>query len=321
MPPDKQDERLIIGVDGGGTKTEAVLASVAPDGSAMILGKGRGGPSNMRLAGKRQALESLDTAVRSATADVLHNGIQADIAVLALAGSDFSDVQAEIRHWARDCGLCKRVEIISDADPVMAAGTPDRWGVALVVGTGSIAIGVDRKGRSITRGGWGHWYGDRGSGYDLGCRALGAVSKAEDGMGPETTLTGMMLEHFKLENPRLIIQELYAGGNVRSQIAAAAPVVMEAAAAGDVVAVEIVEKCAAHLVRLVTAVTCDLEFDRPYPLALAGGVICRHPEYEARLEAGLRALDPPPGPVNLVPEPVLGCFRIGRELLDKKPAP
>jgi N-acetylglucosamine kinase-like BadF-type ATPase len=316
MSTESRKERLIIGVDGGGTKTEAVLAAVGPGGSAKVLGKGRGGPSNMRLAGKRQALESLDTAVRTATADVLKDGVQADIAVLALAGSDFSDVKAEIRRWASECGLCRRVEIISDADPVMAAGTPDRWGVALVVGTGSVAIGVDRKGRSITRGGWGHWYGDHGSGYDLGARALSAVSEAEDGMGPETVLTARMLDHFGLENPRLIIQALYAGGNVRAQIAAASPVVMEAAAAGDIVAVRIVEQCAAELVRLVTAVTCDLEFEAPYPLALAGGAICRNPSYRARLEKGLHAVNPAPGPITLVPEPVMGCFRIGYELLE-----
>ena len=309
-------ERLIIGVDGGGTKTEAVLASVRPDGGITVLGKGFGGPSNMRLAGKRQALESLDTAVRAASADVLQDGTKADIAVLALAGSDFSDVQAEIRKWAGECGLCKRVEIISDADPVMAAGTPDHWGVALVVGTGSIAIGVDRNGRSITRGGWGHWYGDRGSGYDLGCRALGAVSEAEDGMGAETALTQMMLGHFSLENPRLIIQELYASGNVRARIAAASTVVLDAARDGDIVASRIVEQCAGELVRLVTAVTCDLEFSDEYPLALAGGVICRNPDFRGLLESGLRAINPAPGSIQLVPEPVMGCFRIGREFLD-----
>lgn len=309
-------ERLVIGVDGGGTKTEAVLASVAPDGSVTVLGTGYGGPSNMRLAGKRQALESLDSAVRTAAADAMGEGLQADIAVLALAGSDFSDVKAEIRQWAARCGLCRQVEIISDADPVMAAGTPDGWGVALVVGTGSIAIGVDREGRSITRGGWGHWYGDKGSGYDLGCRALAAVSEAQDGMGPETLLTEQMLEHFQLENPRLIIQKLYYAGNVRSRIAQSAPVVLDAATAGDIVAIRIVEGCVGELVRLVTAVTCDLEFSDAYPLALAGGVICKSDTYRERLKIGLRAINPKPGAVTTVPQPVLGAVRIGQKLLN-----
>lgn len=310
--------RLIIGVDGGGTKTDALLASIDGDGAVTILGRGRGGPSNMRLCGKEETLASLDTAVRAATEGHLAPGNPADIAVLGLAGSEFSDVQEEIHRWIDACGICRQVKIVNDADPVLAAGTPDRWGVALVVGTGSIAIGVDQSGRRLARGGWGHWYGDRGSGYDLGCRALGAVSEAEDGMGPETELTARMLDHFGLENPRLIIQKLYAAGNVRARIAATAPVVLATADAGDIVAWRIVKDCAAELVRLVSAVTCDLGFENDYPLALAGGVICRHEGYRSRLEAGLRAIEPRPNPVTPVPEPVLGCIRIGRDCLQEQ---
>ena len=316
MNPGQKKAPLIIGVDGGGTKTEAVLATVDADGGTTLLGRGLSGPSNMRLAGRKQTLASLDEAIKLAVANHLPEGRKADIAILALAGSDFSDVRHEIRQWAAQRDLFDRLEIINDADPVMAAGTPDRWGVALVVGTGSVAIGVDREGRSITRGGWGHWYGDKGSGYDLGCQALAAVSEAQDGMGPETALTGLLLKHFGLENPRLIIQKLYSGGNVRSHIAAAAPVVLDAAELGDIVAMRIAERCIGELVRLVTAVTCDLEFSEAYPLALAGGVICKHPGYRAALEASLNTTNPSPGPVATVPQPVLGAIRIGRDSLE-----
>jgi len=309
--------RLVIGVDGGGTKTSAVLAELDAAGEPVILARGESGPSNMRLAGRRQALASLDEATAPARAVLESREAAADIAVLALAGSGYDDVQAAIRDWAGRACLCRRLEIVSDAAPVLAAGTPERWGVALVVGTGSVAIGIGRDGRMITRGGWGHWYGDKGSGYDLGCRALAAVSEAEDGMGPETALRERLLTHFGLEEPRLIIQKLYAGGNVRARIASAAPVVLDAADAGDIVAARIVHACVGELLRLVTAVTCDLEFEDAYPLALAGGVICGNGGYRARLEKGLQAINPAPGRVRPVPEPVLGCLRIGRSLLEQ----
>jgi len=315
MRTDPINGPLIVGVDGGGTKTQAVLATVVNDDEFRILGEGLSGPSNMRLTGREQTLASLDEAINEAIEGNLPEGRQIDICVLALAGSDFTDVRHEIRQWADHRGVFKRVDITNDADPVLAAGTPDGWGVALVVGTGSVAIGVDEQGRSITRGGWGHWYGDKGSGYDLGCQALAAVSEAQDGMGAETLLTERMLEYFGLENPRLIIQKLYSGGNVRAHIAAAAPVVLQAAEEGDVVALRIVNRCIGELVRLVTAVTCDLGFGKTYPLALAGGVICKHEGYRAGLEDSLGAINPTPGPVTLVPEPVMGTIRIGRDSL------
>jgi N-acetylglucosamine kinase-like BadF-type ATPase len=310
-----QADHLIIGVDGGGTKTDAVLAAATADGRFEILGRGRSGASNMRLAGRSEALSSLGEAIGEAARGVLGEGRSADIAVLGLAGSEFPDIQDEIRAWAKRSGLCRRIEILNDAEPVLAAGTPERWGVALVVGTGSIAIGQLPSGKRIIKGGWGHWYGDHGSGYDLGARALGAVSEAEDGMGPETELSVRLLEHFKLQNPRMIIQKLYASGNVRARIAATAPVVLAAAEAGDIVAHRIAERCAGELVRLVTAVTCDLEIEQTYPLALAGGVICRHNAYRARLESSLRAVNPSPGPITPVPEPVMGCLKIGLDYL------
>lgn len=308
--------RLILGVDGGGTKTEAMLAELDRDGRTTIIGQGVSGASNMRLAGRRQALASLDEAVSSAL-----GGRVADVAVLALAGSTFADVQETIRDWVQETAVCRQLEITSDVAPVLTAGTPDGWGVALVVGTGSVAIGVGPDGNWITKGGWGHWYGDKGSGYDLGRQALAAISEAEDGMGPETTLSEAMREYFGLENPRLIIQELYRRGNVRAQVAAAAPVVLKAAGEGDIVAIRIVEAAVGELVRLVTAVTCDLELDRPYPLALAGGVVCRHTGYRERLVTGLKAINPPPGPVAPVPQPVTGCIRIGQALLEGEPPP
>ena len=314
------EKRWIIGVDGGGTKTEAVLAAMDSDGQVTMVGHGISGPSNMRLAGRKQALASLDEAIAAATGGPTGK-IVADVAVLALAGSTFADVQEEIRNWATRRGIARNIEITSDAAPVMAAGTPEGWGVALVVGTGSVAIGVGSDGRWITRGGWGHWYGDKGSGYDLGRQALAAISEAEDGMGPETVLSNAIREYFQLENPRLIIQELYRRGNVRAQVAAAAPVVLAAASEGDIVAIRIVENAIGELMRLVTAVTCDLDLHDPYPLALAGGIVCRNKAYRDRLVTGLEATTPPPGPVTPVPQPVTGCIRIGQALLEGHPPP
>ena len=59
---DSQDQpRLLLGVDGGGSKTAALVASLDDSGQLHVLGRGRGGPSNFDSAGKQQSL-----ALRSA---------------------------------------------------------------------------------------------------------------------------------------------------------------------------------------------------------------------------------------------------------------
>ena len=111
--------RFILGVDGGGSKTAALVAVLEESGQLSILGRGKGGPSNLRLAGKTLSLASLDQAVDEALADANVPGRKLDYAVLALAGSGSPDVQRDISNWAEQRKLCPRVEIIPDVEPVL----------------------------------------------------------------------------------------------------------------------------------------------------------------------------------------------------------
>ena len=101
---------------------------------------------------------------------------------------------AMFRTGRNNVSFATHVEIIPDVEPVLAEGTDNGRGVALIVGTGSVAIGIDQDGNSVTKGGWGHWFGDKGSGFYLGYKALAAVAEASDEIGPETVLSDMVLE-------------------------------------------------------------------------------------------------------------------------------
>jgi len=172
------NRQLILGVDGGGSKTAARIATVgaAPGLDITVIGEGFGGPSNVRAVGEAHAEINLDVAIDAALRDAGTADTEIDYAVLGLAGSSLPDVQSFIANWAERRGLAKQVDIVHDADPVLAVAAPDGRGIALIVGTGSVAIGADGSGERSITGGWGHWFGDTGSGYDLGRRALAAVA-------------------------------------------------------------------------------------------------------------------------------------------------
>ncbi len=312
--------RLVLGVDGGGSKTLALVASLDETGAMNILGRGRGGPSNLRLAGKQRSLKSLDEAVNSAFEAAGSDRRTLDYAILALAGSTSPDVQNDIRTWAGQRRLSKQLEIVHDAQPVLAHGTPHGWGIALIVGTGSVAVGLDSAGHSVTKGGWGHWFGDKGSGFYLGDQALAAVAEASDEMGPQTILSEMVLEQLHTKDPRGILKEVSSGGDTRRAVAALAPVVLEAATRKDPVALRIVSGAVDETVKLIAAVSKALKFGQPFPLALAGGVVCNSPFFLEKLKHRLGKLQPPPGLITLVDEPVLGCLAMARTKLSA-PAP
>ena len=308
-------------MDGGGSKTAALVASLDEKGELRILGEGKGGPSNLRLAGKEQSLQSLNIAIDEAIENAGVNGQTLDYAILALAGSGSPDVQRDVSNWAKERKLSPHVDIVPDVDPVLAHVMDSGRGIALIVGTGSVAIGIDVDGNSVTKGGWGHWFGDKGSGYYLGYKALAAVAEASDEIGPETVLSEMVLEKLGTTDPRSMLQEVTASGDTRREVAALAPVVLHAAADNDRVALRIMNDAIDEAAKLVSAVAKGLAFERPYPLALAGGVACRNQCFRDGLLSALDKLQPPPETIVVVDEPVMGCLTIARQKLNSKGQP
>jgi N-acetylmuramic acid 6-phosphate etherase len=316
--------RYLLGVDGGGTKTVALIAALDEGGQITVLGRGKGGPSNLRLSGKEQSLNSLDEAINEARIEAGLPEAGQVCAVMALAGSTSPDVQQDICNWAKTHKYITQLEIVHDALPVLATGTADGQGIALIVGTGSVAVGVDINGKTVTKGGWGHWFGDKGSGFHLGYRALAAVAEASDEIGPETLLSELVLEVLGTADARSILKEVSAGDDTRRAVAALAPVVLDAAARNDKVAMKIVQGAVTEAVKLVAAVAKALSFEGSYPLALAGGVVCRSELFRNELMSCLNKMPCPPNEVTLVNEPVSGCLKMARAKLmesDQAPTP
>lgn len=306
------NHQLLLGIDGGGSKTTALVASLDNYGEIIVLGRGQGGPSNFLSAGTGISLESLNQALNAALAEAEVKSEEIACSVLALAGSSSADVQDAISAWAISRSLCSNLEIVHDILPVLISGTDEGCGVALIVGTGSVAMGTNLDGRSILKGGWGHLFGDKGSGFGLGHKALAAIVDAADEIGPRTLLSGLVLKKLGIDNPRDIIKEITSYGDVQRDVAALAPVVLEAASLGDKVACGIVSEVITKIVQLVSAVAENLAFTDPYPLALAGGVVCHSQPFRQQLIAGLEQLQPQPARITVVNEPVIGCLEIAR---------
>lgn len=309
--------RLILGIDGGGSKTAVRIAAVESDGELRVLGEGYGGPSNVRAVGRAHAEINLNVAVDAAHRMAGTAEETIDYAVLGLAGSSLPDVRSFIDNWAELRALANTVDIVHDADPVLAVGAPNGSGIALIVGTGSVAIGSDGSGRRSVAGGWGHWFGDTGSGFDLGRRALAAVADAADGVGPETLLVERILQQLQTDNPREILMQLGRSADMSREIASLAPILLRAAEDGDEVAREIVTAAAKGTAQLVRATADKLGFDCDVPLAIAGGIVCSNTMYRETLLEMLRALGIEPGSVTVVYEPVEGSLLMARERLLK----
>src|SRR5207237_4016708 len=140
----------------------------------------------------------------------------------------------------------------------LVAGAGNEPGIVVIAGTGSIVYGRNAQHVAARAGGWGHILGDEGSGYWIGREALAAVMRADDGRGPETRLTGDVLEHFNITSTSQLPRIVYDRELPRMSVAALGPIVQQAREQGDVVAMRILEHAADELVLAARSVATRL---------------------------------------------------------------
>jgi N-acetylglucosamine kinase-like BadF-type ATPase len=303
-----QNSTLVLGIDGGGSKTRAVIG----DASGVVLGVGVAGSSNYQSVGFAAASTALLLAVDAAFAAA---GIARAAPIVAaccgLAGIDRPEDRVLWERWAEEQRLAERVTWVNDAELVLAGGTPDGWGLALICGTGSICYGRALDRRTARAGGWGYLLGDEGSGYDLGLQALHWATQTADGRADAHMLLRSILETWQLSEPEQLIGHVYRPETTRAEIARLSQTVLRLADAGDLHARQLLNNAAAELGRMVAAVARRLDFDNP-PLALGGGLIGA----SARLQDAVqRACGIPLQSVQHVGEPVQGALVIARRMI------
>ena len=264
----------VIGVDGGATKTEAVI--LAADGS--VLGRGFGGPANYQTVGVEAVGDALQTAMTAALAEANLRLDEIAATTWALAGVDRDEDRRRIEGLAARLMPNIPVQIEIDALAALVGGLGTRRGIVLIAGTGMIAFGADGQGTQTRAGGWGSRF-DHGSGYALGLAGLDAVVSAADGRKHPTHLTKHILTRLNLQEPADLITWLIDHGSV-SNIAALTPLVLDEAAAGDTAALEIALKGAAALADTVRAGAQRLGLaDSPFPLVFSGSLLIKNQFY------------------------------------------
>lgn len=303
---------LILGVDGGGTKTVAWLA--AKDQADELLGRGTAGPSNPRAVGFVAAQATIDAAINAAftAADLPRLTVAA--ACLALAGAGRPVEQERIATWASDARIAEKVRVTTDAEPILAAASPENYGVALICGTGSLGWGRNTAGAVARAGGWGYLLGDEGGAYWLSISGLRAALRAHDGRDRKTALLPAFLQQLHLAEPRELVDWVYDPANTPARIASLARTVFELAAT-DAVAAEIIAAGAMSLAQTIATVAHQLKFSRDsYPLALAGSVLLNQPTYRDQVVSYLGNHGSCPATIATVEEPVRGAIAIARKM-------
>lgn len=289
-----------LGIDGGGSKTLAIIV----DAQGNQQGQGLSGSSNYAAVGMDQAIAHIYGAVEAAIQGAgctlpLH------AAWLGLAGIDRQDDCEKLLPHLRS--LAERVHLTNDGELLLSA-LNGAVGIALIAGTGSIALVRNAQGNIKRAGGWGHILGDEGSGYDIGRHALQAATRAADGRGPHTMLLDLISQHWHLNSADGLIDKVYHDED-KASIAQLSTLVFMAARSKDSMARTIVEQAAHELaLAAITASAILNHRSEPLPIALGGGLLLHETDFREQV---LEAIGKhrPIGQVELVTQPALSAAR------------
>ena len=305
---------VVVAVDGGGSKTDAVALTL--DGR--VVGRAAGAGTSPHFIGVEAAVAQIDELVRKVASR--HPVAQANI---YLSGLDLpSEVQifataVTTVEWSND-----RTVVDNDLYALMRSGTSAADAVAVVCGTGINALGRRADGAVARFAALGTISGDWGGGTGLGESAIWHAARDADRRGPSTSLTAAVPGAFGLSSVAEVTEGIHLGSLVYGDLALLAPVVFEHADQGDAIAGQLVKRQGTEIA--IMAISCleRLELLRSeVPVVLGGGILAnRHERLWTALESELHARAPKAVITHVTASPIIGAALLALESAGADPA-
>jgi N-acetylglucosamine kinase-like BadF-type ATPase len=315
---------LFLGIDGGGSRTQACLG----DERGRILARAVAGPSNPLKVGiegaKKELLRAAREVLEKVSAPIAgdesplgagvagrRHGKPSLAAVCAgVAGVGRPELNRALSAWLRRAIPARHHLLVTDAEVALHAAAGTAPGMIVVAGSGSIAYARDARQRTLRAGGWGPSFDDPGSGYDVGRKAIRAALADFDGRGERTVLRKRICRAFQLtEITQIVPMKLDP-----QQVAGLFPLVSDAAREGDRVARRLCREAARDLAQLVLALYKRLGPRLTLPVVCAGGVFRSSPIVRRSFARYLHQRRPSAHIRLLQREPVEGALAMARKL-------
>lgn len=264
----KSKPKIFLGVDGGQSHTEAVVA----DEKGNILGRGTGGASNhAEQPGGRERLAnaiggSVGAALQTANLPPLE---KTDFASAHFGMTGGADYKEEI---IRQIVRAENLSVGHDAPTALFGATAGRPGIVVIAGTGSVVYGENDSGAAAKIGGLGFLFSDEGSGFWLATQIVRLAIKEQDGLLAPDGLERLVLEFFGREKIRDLTNDFYNAKISRDRLAKFAEAAHEAALNGNQTVADQIRFGADVLAESVASAARRLNFQEHFPVAGVGGM-------------------------------------------------
>ena len=276
--------KIYLGVDGGQSHTEAVIA----DECGVISGRGTGGASNHaeHPGGRKRLRDAILRSVGGALNDAETRG-RGD-AENSDKPIDFAELTASVNfasaHFGMTGGADFKEAIIGeivraehftvghDAPTALFGATAGTPGVVVIAGTGSVVYGENAAVETAQIGGLGYLFSDEGSGFWLALQTVRLAIKERDGLIAPDGLERLVLDFFGREKIRDVTNDYYFAKMSRDDLAKFARAASDAAAAGNVTIANQIRFGANVLAQSAASAARRLGLRESFPVAGVGGM-------------------------------------------------
>lgn len=255
------NRKYFLGVDGGGSKTTAVVF----DDCGNFVCKACGESINYYSVGLNNARTAMKNIIGKLTVKEYAYAVIGMSALNDRAGGEETD------RFCSEIIFAENIIMDSDLFVALEAMGADAECATVISGTGSMAVYRDKHGNISHAGGWGYILGDEGSGYSIGLAGIKAAIKSAENCGPETALLAECLKYFSTDNIYDLIDLYYEKTVSRKTTAAFARAVNECAENGDKTAECIIETEAKELANTALGLFNGKAAEE-FPVGLWGGV-------------------------------------------------
>jgi N-acetylglucosamine kinase-like BadF-type ATPase len=298
---------VVVAVDGGGSKTDAVAMTL--DGA--VVGRASGPGTSPHFIGVDAAVSQIDALVREVAGTLPISQVN-----IYLSGLDLpSEVQTFAAAIARVDWSDGATVVDNDLYALLRSGTSEPDAVAVVCGTGINALGQRWDGATARFAALGTISGDWGGGTGLGEAAIWHAARDADRRGPATSLTAAVPGVFGLATIADVTEGLHLGRIAYGDLALLSPTVFAHADAGDAIARSLVQRQGNEIA--IMAISCLERLDlieRAVPVVLGGGILAnRHELLWSAIELEFYSRAPRAILTHVTAPPLLGAALLALE--------
>jgi len=315
---------FILGLDGGATKTSAVVLDTNTGKTLESVS----GSSNYLSVGIEMAKQNIIKAVFEVIEEIKKSKYPEKVffesSCFGFAGCDLESDINMYKEIIFNSGLSNfldsnRTIICNDSKIGLAAGSNNKNKVMIICGTGSNCYGVNESGQEAGSNGWDYILGDEGSGYSIAIKALRAIMRAFDGRGDKTLLSDSVLEYLGFSSELELVNWVYKNTISKNDIASIASIVCSTASAGDQMSLKILKEECYEAILTVTTVIKKLKLENSnFDLVLVGSVFNCKKYFKEILVNSLESKFKKINIKNLVKKPAEGAITLALNNLNDR---